>query len=90
MTIRELLWMAEGRSRQLWEHTATIAAAAMSAFREKMIDPAKLNPYQQGRKRRKGIPLTRDNIGLLKTVFAKDIQRGPGVRAPGHPEENQP
>ena len=61
--------MAEGRNRRLWDHSATIAAAALSAFRAKMIDPAKLHPYERGGKRSKGIPLTRDNIGLLKTVF---------------------
>jgi len=71
VTLRELLWMIEGRNRRLWEHTAMIAAAALSAFREKMIDPAKLNPYQSGRGRKTGIPLTAENIGILKTAFVK-------------------
>jgi len=61
--------MAEGRNRRLWDHSATIAAAALSAFRAKMIDPAKLHPYERGGKRSKGIPLTAGNIGILKTVF---------------------
>jgi hypothetical protein len=61
--------MAEGRNRRLWDHTATIAAAALSAFRAKMIDPARLHPYERGGGRSKGIPLTAGNIGLLKTVF---------------------
>ena len=68
--------MAEGRNRRLWDHTATIAAAALSAFREKMIDPAKLHPYERGGRRSKGIPLTAGNIGLLKTVFVD----GPAAR----------
>lgn len=64
--------MAEGRNRRLWDHTATIAAAALSSFRDKMIDPAKLHPYEKG-KRRSGsqsIPLTAENIEVLK-VFVK-------------------
>jgi hypothetical protein len=69
--------MAEGRNRRLWDHTATVAAAAMSAFREKMIDPAKFHPYEGGGKGRKGIPLTAGNIGLLKTVFV-DAPKGQG------------
>ena len=78
--------MAEGRNRRLWDHTAAIAAAAMSAFREKMIDPAKFNPYERGGKRGKGIPLTRDNIGLLKTVFID----GPAARAGHNKTESMP
>ena len=65
--------MAEGRNRRLWDHSATIAAAALSAFRAKMIDPARLHPYEHGGRRSKGIPLTAGNIGLLKTVFVKNV-----------------
>ena len=81
--------MAEGRNRRLWDHTATIAAAALSAFRNKMIDPAKLHPYERGGKRSKGIPLTRDNIGLLKTVFVKDVD-GPARKAGHNVKEHRP
>ncbi len=59
-----MLWMAEGRNRRLWDHSATIAAAALSAFRERMIDPAKFHPYRTPR--REGIPLTANTIGALK------------------------
>ena len=63
--------MAEGRNRRLWDHSATIAAAALSAFRERMIDPAKLHPYERGKRRggSQSIPLTAGNIEILKTVF---------------------
>ena len=70
--------MAEGRNRRFWDHTATIAAAALSAFRAKMIDPARLHPYEHGGRRSKGIPLTADNIGLLKTVFVDGSARKAG------------
>ena len=59
--------MAEGRNRRLWDHSATIAAAALSSFRDKMIDPAKLHPYEKGR-RRTGIPITAGNIEVLKVL----------------------
>lgn len=78
--------MAEGRNRRLWDHSATIAAAALSAFRDKMIDPAKLHPYEKGKSRRAGrsqsIPLTAENIEILRTVFVKDVDspaRKPGT-----------
>jgi hypothetical protein len=74
--------MAEGRNRRLWDHTAAIAAAALSSFRDKMIDPAKLNPYRSGGKRSKGIPLTAGNIEILKTVFAKNIDNPAGKAGP--------
>jgi len=78
--------MAEGRNRRLWDHTATIAAAALSSFRDKMIDPAKLHPYERGRGRsgKQSIPLTAENIEILKAVFAKDKTspaRKPGPNA---------
>ena len=63
--------MAEGRNRRLWDHSATIAAAALSSFRDKMIDPAKLHPYETGKHRSgsQNIPLTAANIDILKSVF---------------------
>jgi hypothetical protein len=55
----------------MWDHTATMAAAALSAFREKMIDPARLHPYERGGRSRcgKGIPLTAENITVLKALL---------------------
>lgn len=78
--------MAEGRNRRLWDHTAAIAAAALSSFRDKIIDPAKLNPYRSGGKRSKGIPLTAENIDILKTVFAKNIGSPAGKPGPNAKE----
>jgi hypothetical protein len=63
--------MAEGRNRRLWDHTATVAAAALSSFREKVIDPARLHPYERGGGRGhggRGIPLTAENITILKAL----------------------
>ena len=72
--------MAEGRNRRLWDHTATIAAAALSAFREKPVEPAKLNPYESGSKKSTGIPLTAANIGILKTFVKPKARRGEGKK----------
>ncbi len=75
--------MAEGRNRRLWDHSATIAAAALSSFRERMIDPARLHPYQRGKRRRgsQSIPLTAGNIDILKTVFCQKVDNP--ARKPG-------
>jgi len=70
LTVRELLWMAEGRNRRLWDHTATVAAAALSVMRDKMIDPAQVHPYEKGDRRAlRGIPVTAENIAILKSAF---------------------
>jgi len=63
--------MAEGRNRRLWDHTATVAAAALSAMRDKMVDPAKIHPYEKGDRQRasQGIPVTAENIAILKSAF---------------------
>jgi hypothetical protein len=72
--------MAEGRNRRLWDHTSMIAASALSSFREKMVDPAKLHPYERGRGRsgKQSIPLTAENIEILKTVFVDGPASKPG------------
>ncbi len=62
--------MVDGRNRQLWAHTSAIMAAALSAFRKKMVDPAKLNPYRQGGGGQ-GIRINPENIGLLKALVPK-------------------
>jgi len=72
--------MGEGRNRRTCDHTATIAAAALSSFHDKMIDPARLHPYEKGRRRsgKQSIPLTAENIEILKTVFVDGPTRKPG------------
>ena len=73
--------MAEGRNRRMWDHTSLVAACAWSAFRSKLFDPAKLNPYTaKSAGRATGIPITAANIGLLKTVFVKDVDGSPRDR----------
>ena len=51
-----------------WEHTAAVAAAALSAMSEEPIHPWTLNPYapEPETGRRGGLSLTADNIDVLK------------------------
>lgn len=81
--------MAEGRNRRLWDHTATIAAAALSAFRDEMVDPAKLHPYERGRRRTTGIPITAANIGLLKTMFVDGKKKARKTKKPRKAKKEQ-
>ena len=57
--------MADGRREAVWEHTAAIAAAALSAMSTESVHPNSLNPYADD-PRPAGMPLTADNIEVLK------------------------
>jgi hypothetical protein len=73
LTLRELLWMAEGRGRSEWAHTASILALLANAHRDpkrtKAFAPADFNPYE-ARDGRKPITKTKD-LSILKAVFVK-------------------
>jgi hypothetical protein len=58
--------MADGRRQATWEHTAAIAAAALSAMRETPVHPDKLNPYADDPPPTGGLALTSENIEVLK------------------------
>jgi hypothetical protein len=74
--------MADGRNRRVWDHTSMIAAAALSSFRDKMIDPARLNPYE-GKARRRGIPIGAGNIEILRALAGGDPPAQPKAGKPG-------
>ena len=71
LTLRELLWMAEGRGRDAWAHTSSLMALIANATRDpkkgRSFRPDHFNPYV--RRRTMGVPITPDNIGLLKAAF---------------------
>ncbi|HUS46160.1 MAG TPA: hypothetical protein VM219_09055 [Phycisphaerae bacterium] len=66
--------MAEGCSRERWNHTASLMAhlANISPFRKKgrTLQPKDFHPFQTGR-RKGGLRLTKENIGILKQVFVR-------------------
>ena len=64
--------MAEGRQRKLWDHTASIVATIVNVNRDPKKSPvpaSRFHPFDGGRGRQRGIPITAENIGLLKAVF---------------------
>ena len=72
MTIRELLEMTEGRSRSLWGHTSAVIATILNVNRPKgkaPIRPEAVNPWENRKPRGQRIPITKDNITVLKALL---------------------
>jgi hypothetical protein len=61
--------MAEGAQRERWQHTSCILALIANANRDpkrtRRFTPADFNPFNR---RRQGIPITPDNIQMLKKL----------------------
>ncbi len=72
LTLRELLWMADGRSEATWSQTAVLAAAIWTANgnlkRPRSFHPDEFNPHG-GRVRASGTRITADNIDALKSAL---------------------
>ena len=74
MTLRELLWMAEARRRDAWDHTASLLALTYNANRgknQRARKPNDFHPLPTPREDRESIPKTKD-LSILKDVFVKD------------------
>lgn len=71
MTLRELLWMAEGRGREHWAHTSALLALLANVHRDpkkhRAFSPADFNPYE-ALERRKPTAKAKD-LSILKEVF---------------------
>lgn len=67
--------LSESRDRWLWNHTSEVLAMLLNANpwrRGRWVRAASLNPYRAGAGRaaaREGVPLTADNLDLLRKVF---------------------
>jgi len=63
--------MAEGRQRHAWIHTSSLLALIANANRDpkkhRPFKPSDFDPYAN--KRQKGIPITKDNVAVLKHFF---------------------
>lgn len=68
LTLRELIWMAEARSREAWNHTACMMALLSNLHRDPKKQaprkPSDFHPLEE----KKPVIGTAD-IGILKTVF---------------------
>jgi len=73
-TLRELVWMAESKQKEAWSHTSSIMALTANCHRDpkktRRFRPDDFNPFAA--RRRQGIPLTADNVGLLKRFARKE------------------
>ncbi len=77
MTLRQLLWMAEGRNENLW----LLASAVMSLLANCHRDPKKraftpddFNPMVHRTERVDVIRVTPENIGDLREAFVAAVQ----------------
>lgn len=65
--------MSEGRDRQLWGHTSCVLAMVANVHRDpkkgRAMRPADFNPYVEGRGGGRGIPVTPDNMEVLKRLM---------------------
>ena len=71
LTLRELLWMAEGQGRAAWGHTSALLALIRNAHRDpKTTRPSKprdFDPYSQRDKESAAIVV--EDFGELKNAF---------------------
>lgn len=76
LTLRELVWMAEARQSDLWNHTAALLALLANAHRDpKKTRPLKPVDFHPHRKPTPNPPAPpKADISVLKTVF---VDRGP-------------
>jgi len=71
LTLRQLLWMAEGHGRDEWGRTALLCALVANAHRDpkkgRAFRVADFDPF--GREPGEVIEVNRENIGTLKQAF---------------------
>ena len=69
MTLKELLIMAEAKSRDNWNHTSAILALIINVNRDskkrRAVSPKELNPHEQKKK----TVLRGKGLRILKDVF---------------------
>ena len=69
--MRELVWMAEARGRDRWNHTASVMALIANVNRDpkksKLLKPADFHPHVTAKAKHAKLP--KADITLLKTVF---------------------
>ncbi len=71
MTLRQLLWLAEGSGRVRWAHTSAIMALIANVNRDpkkirRAFKPEQFNPYAANDRRRQRKP---DDLTILKEAL---------------------
>lgn len=70
--------MAEGKSKDAWQHTSAILALIANVNRgpkkTKLFKPSDFNPTLNQSSRPDGIVVDKENIALLKKMFVGDCR----------------
>ena len=70
--MRQLVWMADGRSRSLWGHTAALLAMLANTHRDpkktRAFRPEDFDPHAGG-SRGETIEVDRETIGQMREAF---------------------
>ncbi len=74
LTVRELLWMAEGHGRDAWGRLSVLCALVGNAHRDpkrgRALRPSDFDPFwQKGREPGEVIEVNRETIGRLREAF---------------------
>lgn len=74
-TLRELFWLVDGHARQVWQHTASILAAAFANnpnVKKPKFTPDKFYPFAMAKKR----TVIDGTIADLKLLIPKKGKKG--------------
>ena len=84
MTLRELVWMAEARSRAAWAHTSSLLAMLANVNRDpkrsRAFRPDDFDPHSPERSRRAAV-VKGKNFDILKMVFVDAHTGGKGIQS---------
>ena len=72
LTLRELLWMAEGRDRARWRHTSAVMALIANVNRDpkkgRLFEPSDFDPHSD-ESREDVIEVTPETVSEFKKAF---------------------
>lgn len=78
LTLRELVWMAEARQSDLWNHTAALLALLANAHRDpKKTRPLKPIDFHPNRRATPTPTAPKAPISILKQVFVDGMRQRP-------------
>lgn len=73
MSYRQLVWRAEGRQRDDWNHTALLCAVAVNLQRAKgtpVARPAAFHPFERGGGSG-GLDIDASNVAMIGRMFRR-------------------
>ena len=77
LTLRQLVWMCEGRDRHVWSVASSLMALIANCHRDskgKKLSPDDFNPMlTKAERNRDAILITDDNVELMRDEFKRSI-----------------